>query len=108
GKLPLVASSEGGSGVFELAPGSYLVHAAFGRAGATKRITLSAGEHRQESIVLDAGGLKLDAILSGGIRVPPEKLRFAIYEARDEPTEDRQLVLPNVSPNTVIGLNAGT
>src|SRR5690606_5279903 len=35
GKLPLVAAAEGGTRVLHLAPGSYLVHAAFGRAGAT-------------------------------------------------------------------------
>lgn len=108
GKLPLIASGEGGAGVFELAPGNYLVHAAFGRAGATKRITLSAGEQRHENVILDAGGLKLDAIVSGGMRISPEKLRFSIYEAREDPSEERPLVLPNVSPGTVIGLNAGT
>jgi hypothetical protein len=108
GKLPLVASAEGGSSIFELAPGSYLVHASFGRAGATKRITLGAGERREENVILDAGGLKLDAVLSGGIPIPPDKLRFSIYEAREDPLEERPLVLPNVSPNAVIRLNAGT
>lgn len=108
GKLPLIASFEGGSSNFELEPGSYLVHAAFGRAGATKRITLAPGEIRQEVVILDAGGLKLDAVLSGGISIPPEELRFSIYEARDDPREERPLILPDVSPNTVIRLNAGT
>ena len=40
GKLPLIASAEGGTSVFNLAPGGYLVHASYGRAGATKRITV--------------------------------------------------------------------
>ena len=62
GKLPLIASAQGGSNIFQLAPGSYLVHASFGRAGATKRITVGR-EGKQESIVLDAGGLKLNAVL---------------------------------------------
>ena len=35
GKLPLIASAEGGTSVFQLAPGGYLVHASYGRAGAT-------------------------------------------------------------------------
>lgn len=106
GKLPLVASSQGGTGVFHLEPGSYLVHAAFGRAGATKRITVGR-EAKRESFVLDAGGLQLDAVLSGGVRIPPEKLRFSIYEAEAEPDGDRALILPDVSPNTVIRLNSG-
>lgn len=108
GKLPLIASAEGGSSIFELDPGSYLVHSAFGRAGATKRITLGAGETRQEHVILDAGGLKLNAVLSGGMPISPDKLRFSIYEAREDPREEKPLVLPDVNPNSVIRLNAGT
>ncbi|MEZ5811599.1 MAG: hypothetical protein R3D45_09300 [Rhizobiaceae bacterium] len=108
GKLPLIATAEGGSSAFELPPGSYLVHAAFGRAGATKRITLGSGELRQESMVLEAGGLSLDAVLSGGVRIPSDKLRFAIYEANAEQDASRRLIIPDVPPNTVIRLNAGT
>src|SRR5690606_94134 len=40
GKLHMVASAHGGTADFQLEPGSYLVHAAYGRAGATKRITV--------------------------------------------------------------------
>lgn len=108
GKLPLIATAEGGSSAFDLAPGSYLIHAAFGRAGATKRVTLGSGELRQESVVLDAGGMKLDAVLSGGVRIPSDKLRFSIYEADVQPGEERRLVVPDVSPKTVVRLNAGT
>ncbi|MFC3726038.1 hypothetical protein [Neoaquamicrobium sediminum] len=107
GKLPLVASSQGGSGVFSLEPGSYLVHASFGRAGATKRITV-ARDAGVESIVLDAGGLKLDAVLSGGLRIPAGKLRFSIYDEQPDATGERPLIIPDVKPNTVVRLNSGT
>lgn len=107
GKLPLIASAQGGTASFQLEPGSYLVHVAFGRAGATKRISVGR-EARRESLVLDAGGLKLDAVLSGGVRIAPAKLRFSIYEAETDPDGDRALVIPDVSPNTVIRLNSGT
>jgi hypothetical protein len=107
GKLPLIASAQGGTSVFQLEPGSYLIHAAFGRAGATKRITIGR-EPTRESVVLEAGGLKLDAILSGGVRIPPSKLKFSIYEAEVDARGERALIIPNVSPNTVVRLNAGT
>lgn len=107
GKLPLIASAQGGTSVFQLDPGSYLIHASFGRAGATKRVTIGR-EPRRESLVLDAGGLKLDAMLSGGIRIPPEKLRFSIYDAAEDAEGERALILPDVSPNAVIRLNSGT
>ncbi|HWK67009.1 MAG TPA: hypothetical protein VNS34_18940 [Rhizobiaceae bacterium] len=107
GKLPLIASAQGGTSVFQLAPGSYLVHASFGRAGATKRITVGR-EARRDSLVLDAGGLKLDAVLSGNMKVPPGKLRFSIYEATADANGDRALIVKDVKPNRVVRLNAGT
>ncbi len=108
GKLPLVASAQGGTATFDLEPGSYLVHAAYGRAGATKRITVGREPHR-ETLVLDAGGLELDAVLSGGQRIPREKLRFSIYEGHPSGDNDNgTLIIPNVQPNTVVRLNAGT
>jgi hypothetical protein len=106
GKLPLVASARGGTSVFQLQPGSYLVHASYGRAGATKRITVGR-DGKPENLVLDAGGLKLDAVLEGGVRIPPAKLRFSIYEAKAGPDGDRALIIPDVSPNTVVRLNSG-
>lgn len=107
GRLPLLATAQGGSGVFSLEPGSYLVHASFGRAGATKRITVGR-DAKTESVVLDAGGLKLDAVLSGDRRIQPAKLRFAIYEAEPDATGERPLIIPDVRPNTVVRLNSGT
>ncbi|MFK0691196.1 hypothetical protein ACFX5Q_23795 [Mesorhizobium sp. IMUNJ 23033] len=107
GKLPMVASAHGGTAVFQLEPGSYLVHASYGRAGATKRITVGK-EAKRESLVLDAGGLKLDAVLSGGAHIPPKKLRFSIYESRTEANGEHALIIPDVEPNSVVRLNAGT
>lgn len=105
-KLPLVATAKGGTSAFELEPGSYLVHAAFGRAGVTKRITLD-NESRKETLVLDAGGLKLSATLSGGVRIPAANLRFSIYQGDENAAGDRTLIVPDVKPDTVIRLNSG-
>lgn len=107
GKLPMVASAHGGTAVFQLEPGSYLVHASYGRAGATKRITV-AKDAKRENLVLDAGGLELDAVTSGGARIPPKKLRFSIYDGHAEPNGDRALIARDVEPNAVVRLNAGT
>jgi len=106
GKLPLVASAQGGIGVFELEPGTYLVHAAFGRAGATKRITVKRQPQREE-LVLDAGGLELNALFPDSKPVPSDKLRFAIYEDEADASGDRPLIVPDVKANTVVRLNAG-
>jgi hypothetical protein len=106
GKLPLVASAQGGTSVLDLEPGSYLVHATFGRAGATKRIRVGS-EAKRESLVLDAGGLKLNAVLTGGVKIPPKKLRFSIYEVQAGADEEEKPIIDGVKPNTVIRLSAG-
>jgi hypothetical protein len=105
-RLPLIATAKGGTSAFELEPGSYLVHAAFGRAGITKRITLG-NEARKETLVLDAGGLKLSATLAGGFRIPPAGLRFSIYQGAEAADGERPLIVPDVKPDTVIRLNSG-
>lgn len=107
GKLAMVHQSRGGTTTVELAPGSYLVHAAFGRAGATKRITVGPGDKR-ESLVLDAGGLKLDAMMTGGLRIPAQQLEFQIFEADEDENGTRAKVFSDVKPNTVVRLSAGT
>jgi hypothetical protein len=106
GKLPLIASAQGGTSVFDLQPGSYLVHASFGRAGATKRITVGKATQR-ETLVLDAGGLQLDAVLENGQRIPHAQLKFSIYEADEDEKRDRALIIPDVEPGAVVRLNSG-
>lgn len=105
GHLPLIASSVGGAAVFDLPPGSYLVHAAFGRAGVTKRITLS-NANRSEVMNLDAGGMKLSASLPDDKPIKSDLVRFTIYA--DDDNAERSLIVPDVEPDTVIRLNAGT
>lgn len=107
GKLPLIAQGQGGTSTFPLQPGSYLVHAAFGRAGATKKITVGR-EAQRENLVLDAGGLKLDAVLAGNRRIPARKLEFSIYDSETDANGDRAAIIEGVPPNTVVRLNAGT
>lgn len=106
GKLPLVGAAQGGSSVFQLEPGSYLVHASFGRAGATKRITVGR-DSKLENIVLDAGGLKLNAVVAGGNRARASLLKFSIFEVNQDSRGQGAEIIRNVSPDTVVRLNAG-
>lgn len=104
GQLPLIASAQGGNAVFNLPEGSYLVHVAYGRAGATKRITLG-NVIRHEIMTLDAGGMTLSAVLPDGGKIKDDLLRFSIYAGED--TNERSLILPDVKPNTIIRINSG-
>ena len=107
GKLPLIAQGQGGTSTFPLQPGSYLVHAAFGRAGATKKITVGR-EAQRENVVLDAGGLKLNAVLAGDRRIAGRKLEFSIYDSTTDANGERAAIIEGVPADRVVRLNAGT
>lgn len=106
GKLPMIASAEGGSAQFQLPTGTYLVHAAFGRAGATKRVSLDANGS-SETFVLQAGGLELNATADGK-EIDKQRLRFSIYELEQDEEGERKLIALNVAADKIIRLNAGT
>lgn len=109
GKLPMLASSEGGSTSFDLDPGDYFVHVAFGRAGATKKLKISASaEPANQTLVLDAGGMVLNAVSGSDVRIPPDELSFAIYSSEVKEDGERGLIMDDVKPNEVVRLNAGT
>lgn len=106
GQLPLVASAKGGKVSLNLEPGDYLVHVAYGRAGATKRIVLK-DTPRHEVMILDAGGIKLNAVLPDDKPINEKLLRFSIFSG-DGNNNERSLIVPDVKPNAIIRLNSGT
>jgi hypothetical protein len=109
GKLPLLASSEGGSAEFEFEPGDYFLHVAFGRAGVTKKLTVPRdGPIEKQHIIMEAGGLILNAVSGVDARIPSSQLRFNIYKAEEGIDGEQQLVVEDVKPNTIVRLNAGT
>lgn len=109
GKLPLLATSEGGSAQFEFEPGDYFIHVAFGRSGVTKKLTVPReGPLETQRLVLEAGGLVLNAVSGVDVRIPTKQLRFDIYKAEETIDNEQQLVVENVMPNTIVRLNSGT
>lgn len=109
GKLPMLASSEGGSTNFELEPGEYFVHVAFGRAGATKKLRiLASADPEPQTLVLDAGGMVLNAVSGSSVRIPPAELTFSIYSSEVREDGERGLIMDDVKPDEVVRLNAGT
>jgi hypothetical protein len=109
GRLPLVASSEQGTATFEFAPGDYFVHVAFGRAAVTKKLTVPvSGPIDKQVLILNAGGVVLNARSGDGVRIPTEQLRFSIYSATTDSEGERGLILADVKPDTIVRLNEGT
>ena len=109
GKLPMLASSEGGSAQFHLVPGEYFVNVAFGRAGVTKKLNVPAsGNVQKQVLILDAGGFVLYAIAGSDKQFSGNQLKFSVYSSDARPDGERGLVMADIKPNTVVRLNAGT
>lgn len=106
GKLALVAKSEKAEPLLKLPPGNYVVHVAYGEAETSDELEVTKGEVKK-SLVLDAGGLRLNAAITGDVKIPPSLVHFEVSIGGPSDA-DRTLVANNVSPNQVLTLNSGT
>jgi hypothetical protein len=107
GHLPLLGEAEGGIIYIRLDQGSYFVHAAYGRAGATRKIEVD-GPTGGDVLVLNAGGMRLLAMNAGDQPLAQGDVVFDIYAPDEGGSEERYLLVPNAPPGRVIALNAGT
>ncbi|WP_313616758.1 hypothetical protein [Agrobacterium sp.] len=109
GKLPMLASSEGGTATFHLLPGDYFINVTFGRAGVTKKLVVPmSGKVDKQVLILDAGGFVLNATAGTDRKIPGNQLKFSVYSSDVSDDGERKLVMNDVKPNTIIRLNAGT
>jgi propanediol dehydratase small subunit len=98
--------------VFALAPGTYVVHAGYGLANATRRVTLR-NEARRETLVVAAGGLRLQGKVGESV-IPSGRLRYDIYEgsflqrAGASARADRPPVARGVAPGDLVLLPTGS
>lgn len=96
------------SPMLSLKPGTYIVNAAFGRAHLTRKIDVDdapAPEPKVEKFVLNAGGLRVTALL-GGKPAAEGSVTYSIMTDRDQ-TDERRVVLQGTKPGLVVRLNAG-
>jgi hypothetical protein len=107
GKSRLVSTHREASPELRLAPGTYMVNAAFGRAHLTRRITVKAGAPAVEKFVLNAGGLKIDATLEGGEALPTTSVHYDILSDERDQFGNRTRIMTGVRPGLIIRLNAG-
>jgi len=107
GKLRLVGEAHGGSVRVMLKPGSYFVHASYGRASAMRTITVGAGVDN-DNLVLNAGGLRLSAMVGKDQPLNATDVSFDIYAPDEDGAAERSLLVSNAPAGHIIGLNAGT
>ncbi|WP_417672338.1 hypothetical protein [Roseibium sp.] len=107
GRLELVATSEGGDAEFRLDPGAYLIHTAYGYATAINRIVMGR-DIKSKMVILNAGGIKLDAALSEDEKITGGPIFFDIYGTEFNERGERNLVAGSVPADRIIRLNADT
>ena len=106
GQLVLAAKSDQAVAQIKLAPGEYVVDVAYGRAQVSDSLTVKPGRN-DKSMVLDAGGLRLNAAITGDVPIPINLLRFDIFTAGQSDAE-RTVVAQNLAANDIATLSAGT
>lgn len=104
GTHKLVAQLDEATPTVPLPDGAYLVHAAYGLAGATRRVVVE-GRQVVERVPLNAGGLKLVDML-GDTQIPPQRLSISIY-VPERGNSEAKLVLANAKAAEVICLPEG-
>lgn len=106
GQLELTAKSDSPVAKFELSPGNYVVHVAYGRAQASDTITVAEGNNTK-NVVLEAGGLRLSAAVTGDVAIPINLLHFDVFTAGTSDA-DRAIVAQGIGANDILTVNAGT
>lgn len=101
----IVARSNDAEPSFALDPGVYLLHAAYGFASATKRVTLGA-QGLSDKLTVSAGGLSLAGSI-GETPIAPAQLNFSVFVPLQGNSEGR-LVAANVKSGELIRLPEGT
>jgi hypothetical protein len=104
GSHKLIAESDEATPTIPLMDGAYVVHAAYGLAGATRRV-LMEGRNITERLPLNAGGLRLIDML-GDVKIPPQRLAISIY-VPERGNSESKLVLSNARSDEVICLPEG-
>jgi hypothetical protein len=105
GPPAVVARSTQPTATFTLAPGNYVIHAAYGFAGASKRVTVQSGS-LVERLTVSAGALKLGGAIAA-TPIPPNQLSFSVYVPMGSNSEGR-LVMSNAKAGELIRLPEGT
>lgn len=106
GKARLVAENREASPSLKLAPGDYTINASFGRAHLTRHVTVTSGKPSTEKFVLNAGGLRLNALV-GDKPAPKGTVTYTILSDDRDQFNNRTSVMTGAKPDLIIRLNAG-
>ena len=101
----IVARSDDSAPTLSLPPGTYIVHAAYGFASGTRRVTLGS-QWARETVSVSAGGLTLAGSI-GDTPIPAAQLQFSVFVPLQGNSEGR-LILSGAKAGELIRLPEGT
>lgn len=107
GKLRLLSLHRDPSPQLRLDVGDYMINVAYGRANLTRRITVPAGKVVAEKFVINAGGLKVAAVLASGDAIPDNAVSYTVLSDERDQFGNRIPVLSGAKPGVTVRLNAG-
>ncbi|NJO22722.1 MAG: hypothetical protein HC868_07000 [Sphingomonadales bacterium] len=91
----------------KLPPGNYIVNASFGRANLTRKIKVEIGAAVEERFVLNAGGLRVNALLSTGETAPERAVSYEVFTGETDQLGNRSKIVGSGRPGLIVRLNAG-
>jgi len=103
----LIATSKEAAPVLALAAGSYVVNVVFGRAHLTRRVSVAEARNADERFILNAGGLRVTALLGPNEKVPDLTVSYDVYQGDADQIGGRTKVVGGLRPNLIVRLNAG-
>lgn len=104
GSRPVVAESSEPAPAIALPDGVYVVHAAYGLASATKRVTV-AGQPVTERLQINAGALRVTAMLADKA-IAKSRISISIF-VPDKGNSEAKLVVAGAQPGDVVRLPEG-
>lgn len=103
----LLSTTKDAAPTLQLAPGTYVINVAYGRAHLTRRIEVAGNKDADERFVLNAGGLRVTAILGMTEKVPDLAVTYDVYQGDADQLGGRSKVVGGLRPGIIVRLNAG-
>ena len=107
GKARLVSTHREASPTLRLDAGDYFVNIALGRANLTRKITVIGERNTQERFVLNAGGLRLVAVLVNGDAANERTVSYDVFSDERDQYGQRLKMMSGMRPGVVVRVNAG-
>jgi hypothetical protein len=106
-KVQLVSTHKEASPTLRLDAGVYRINVALGRANLTRKITVVGDQATKEEFVLNAGGLRVVPVLTGGEPANDKLVSIDVESDERDDYGQRTKVVSSARAGTVLRLNAG-